>query len=226
MRVAPAQDSGYAASGLTRWAAMQWTARFEAALWLVAVALLGTVAWTLADAHLFQRQAAARLERAWATPSAARPLEVTASADRAPRGGIASGTPLARLSIPRLGASAVVAEGTDDHVLRRALGHLPESALPGEDGNVAVAGHRDTFFRALERVEVGDELLLESGAGRARYRVEWAAVVDPDQVAVTRDSGYPALTLLTCYPFGYLGDAPYRYVIRARRTGMAGRGSG
>jgi sortase A len=98
------------------------------------------------------------------------------------------------------------------------LGHLPESARPGEDGNIALAGHRDTFFRFLEQVPVGEEFVLESAAGRESYRVEWAVVVEPEQVELVRDAGYPALTLVTCYPFRYVGRAPYRYVIRARRV--------
>lgn len=225
MRLDPGSDPPDSSVDSARVGGRRWALRLEAALWLAAATLLGTVAWTLADAALFQRSAAARLERAWAAESSGVAPTVAAVAT----GPIASGTPLARLSIPRLGASAVVAEGVEEPVLRRALGHLPESARPGESGNIALAGHRDTFFRALEGVEVGDEVLLESGAGRERYRVEWAAVVDPAQVTVARDSGYPALTLLTCYPFGYVGDAPYRYVIRARRVEdarAAGRRSG
>jgi sortase A len=107
-------------------------------------------------------------------------------------------------------------------VLRRALGHLPRSARPGEDGNIVLAGHRDTFFRALEGVQVGEELQLDSAAGRDHYRVEWAAVVEPRQIAITQPSGYPALTLVTCYPFHYIGSAPYRFVVRARRDGGDG----
>lgn len=204
---------------------LRWTARLEGALWVAAAVLLGTVTWTLGDAYLFQRRAEARLESEWqaAAPAAA------ASTHAAPRGWIVVETPLARLSIPRLGTSAIVAEGVGESVLRRALGHLPRSARPGENGNIVLAGHRDTFFRALEGVEVGEELQLDSAAGRDRYRVEWAAVVEPRQIAITQPSGYPALTLVTCYPFGYLGDAPYRYVVRARRVERgptAGRGIG
>jgi sortase A len=203
----------------------RWAARLEAVLWLTGAILLGSVAWTVADAYRFQHAAARELETSWnetALPRVGASDENRTARLALGKAKIVSGTPLARLSIPRLGASAIVAEGIEESVLRRALGHLPGTALPGENGNVALAGHRDTFFRALDGVVVGDELILESGAGSDRYQVEWAAVVEPAQTAVARDAGYAALTLVTCYPFGYLGDAPYRYVIRARRVASAG----
>jgi sortase A len=177
---------------------------------LTAVALLGVVSWMKADALWYQHRAhreleVARLER----------QETGAPAVAAP---LALGVPIAELSIPRLEVAVVVAEGVTTEVLRRAAGHVPESARPGEAGNIAIAGHRDTFFRALERIRVDDRIVLERPAGRESYRVEWAALVEPRQVDVARESGYPALTLITCYPFNYVGEAPYRFVVRARRV--------
>lgn len=183
----------------------------EAALWLVGATTLAAAGWMVGDAVWYQHRAANVLAEEWrrVSPSSPAPAQAPAA--------LAAGTPLARLSIPRLDITAIVAEGVDNDVLRHALGHIPASALPGENGNVALAGHRDTFFRSLEEVGRGDLIRLESARGSDLYRVEWAAVVEPSQVVVTEDAGYPALTLVTCYPFQYVGDAPYRYVIRARR---------
>ena len=187
----------------------------EAMLWLVGASTLAAAGWMVGDAVWYQHHAASVLTEEWR--SAPAPVSVITPAGR-PSDSIAAGTPLARLSIPRLGISAIVAEGVDREVLQHALGHVPGSARPGQNGNVALAGHRDTFFRSLGEVSRGDLIQLESAHGRDSYQVEWAAVVEPSQVVVTEDAGYPALTLVTCYPFHYIGDAPYRYVIRARRA--------
>jgi len=129
---------------------------------------------------------------------------------------LAPGTPIARLEIPRLGIEAVVAEGDENAVLRRAIGHLPETALPGEEGNVALAGHRDTFFRGLGEIREGDFVVLDSGGRRDRYRVSWTDVVDPSRIEVTLPTPTPSLTLITCYPFRWIGPAPLRFVVRAQ----------
>jgi sortase A len=196
-------------------------AALERCLWLAAIGFLGTALWMKGDSIFYQFRADRELD------AAIRSLGAT---DAAPQAGsapavrvqLAPGTPLARLSVPRLAVEIVVAEGTDDRVLQRALGHVPTSARPGEAGNVALAGHRDTHFRFLEQLVVGDEMVLESVSGRDVYRVEWAVVVEPQQVELVEDSGYAALTLVTCYPFRYVGNAPYRYVIRARKLDASG----
>jgi LPXTG-site transpeptidase (sortase) family protein len=94
---------------------------------------------------------------------------------------------------------------------------VPGSARLDEAENIVLAGHRDTFFRPLEDIRAGDVILLQSDAGRHAYRVEWTSVVEPEEVSVAAASGYPALTLVTCYPFRYVGQAPQRFVVRARR---------
>lgn len=188
----------------------------EALFWAGAVALLGTAAWMKADALWYQREAGAEL----AAERTAAPAPLAASA---PSVVPAAGTPIARLLIPRLDVRAIVAEGVSDEVLRRAVGHLPGSAPIGGAGNVALAGHRDTFFRALQGIRANDRIVLEGArGGRTEYRVEWAALVEPRQVDVIEATGYPALTLVTCYPFHYVGNAPYRFVVRARRDGDDG----
>jgi len=182
----------------------------EATLWIAGGALVAIAIWMVGDALWFQHRAERELARAWQHPSHV--VQVVPA-----RRSIPVDTPLAELTIPRLGLHEVVAEGSSDAVLQHAVGHLRESARPGEEGNVALAGHRDTFFRDLKEVRPGDRIELESGGGVATYRVEWTAVVEPWQVSVVDDAGYPALTLVTCYPFHYVGHAPRRFVVRARR---------
>jgi LPXTG-site transpeptidase (sortase) family protein len=123
---------------------------------------------------------------------------------------------LARLSVPRLDMSVMVAEGLDSRTLRRAAGHIPGTAPLGSAGNVGLAGHRDSFFRPLRHVRVGDELVLTTPQAVSRYVVEWTEVVTPQSTEVLRPTPYPALTLVTCYPFTYVGTAPDRLVVRAR----------
>ena len=126
---------------------------------------------------------------------------------------------LGRLDVPRLGLSVPVREGVDAATLDVAVGHLPGSAPPGSDGNAALAGHRDSDFRPLRHVRVGDEILFTSPSGETRYRVAWTRVVRPDRVDVVRPvRGQAELTLVTCYPFGYVGRAPMRFVVRALRV--------
>jgi sortase A len=131
------------------------------------------------------------------------------------------GAPIGRLEIPRLGLSVVVAEGDDDNTLKVAVGHLPDTPLPWQEGNTAVAGHRDTFFRPLRSVEPGDEIRFATRHGTFRYRVTRHTVVDPDELWVLDASPAAALTLITCYPFDYVGPAPRRFVVHAERMADA-----
>ena len=125
---------------------------------------------------------------------------------------------IGRLLAPRLGLRVVVAEGVSSRTLRRAVGHIPGTALPWEDGNVGLAGHRDTFLRPLRDVQVGDALSLVTPRGRFEYVVRSLDVVAPAQVDVLLPSGSPTLTLVTCYPFAMVGRAPSRLVVRAERV--------
>jgi LPXTG-site transpeptidase (sortase) family protein len=121
-----------------------------------------------------------------------------------------------RLDIPRIGLSAIVSEGIDNRTLRRALGHIPGTALPGDTGNVGIAGHRDTFFRKLEHIRHNDTITLTTVNGTYRYVVQSIQVVDPDYTEVLRNFGRSTLTLITCYPFRFVGPAPRRFVVKAR----------
>jgi sortase A len=124
---------------------------------------------------------------------------------------------LGQIEITRIGFAAMILEGTDDRTLRRAVGHIPGTALPGQHGNVAIAGHRDTFFRALRNVHQDDEITLTTFDGSYRYRVDSTQVVEPEDTQVLDNSGDDILTLVTCYPFYFVGPAPTRFIVRAQR---------
>lgn len=126
-------------------------------------------------------------------------------------------SPIGRLEISRVHISAVVAEGTSQRVLSRAVGHAVGTALPGQTGNVTLAAHRDTFFRHLGDVRSGDIIELKEPGHEYRYQVRFTAVVGPKDTWVLQPTGQETLTLLTCYPFHFVGPAPDRFVIRARR---------
>lgn len=113
----------------------------------------------------------------------------------------------------------MVLEGDGDGILAEAAGHVPTTALPGGAGNVVVAGHRDTFFRALRNIRMGDRIAFTTTAGTYHYRVENIHKVGPRDVQVLQASGYPRLTLITCYPFNFIGAAPMRFVVDASEIG-------
>jgi sortase A len=136
--------------------------------------------------------------------------------------------PLAVLRIPKIDLEVAVLEGTDDLTLNRAVGNIAGTARPGEPGNVAIAGHRDGFFRGLKDIEVGDRLELETVTGGASYVISELLIVDPQDVHVLAPTETPTVTLVTCYPFYYVGSAPRRFIVHARldAPGEAVDGSG
>jgi sortase A len=111
----------------------------------------------------------------------------------------------------------MIMEGIDGRTLRRAVGHIPGTPLPGQQGNVAIAGHRDTFFRPLRNIKHDDEITLTTLAGSYRYVVDSTQVVEPEDTQVLDDSGGTILTLVTCYPFYFVGPAPKRFIVRAHK---------
>jgi sortase A len=127
------------------------------------------------------------------------------------------GMPWGRIDIPRLGISRMILDGDDQKTLSRAIGHIPNTAFPGGPGNVGLAGHRDTFFRPLRNIRENDDVWLTTLNGAYRYRVEFTRIVKPEEVWVLRPSSRETLTLVTCYPFFYVGAAPQRFVVRATR---------
>jgi len=122
---------------------------------------------------------------------------------------------IGRLEIPNLHLSVMVREGADTATLRKAIGHIPGTALPGRKGNIALAGHRDTFFRPLANIKANDVLELRTEDGLYRYSVESTKIVGPRDVSVLAPGRGNTLTLVTCYPFYYVGSAPKRFIVRA-----------
>jgi len=171
-----------------------------------AAGLLGYCGFVLADTWMYQRQAGQLFDRAH--------LQVA----RIPSPGTdaASGL-LGRMEIPRLGVSVIVAEGTDERTLRRAGGHIAGTSFPGQRGNIGIAGHRDTLFRPLRNIRQNDLITVTTLAGEYRYRVLSTEIVSPSSVAVLESDGHEILTLVTCYPFYFVGPAPDRFVVRAER---------
>ena len=130
---------------------------------------------------------------------------------------VAEGELVGEIDIPRLELKIAVVQGESSKILRRAVGHLPATALPGEPGNVALAGHRDTFFRPLRNIQVGDAIAIVTPDGEFEYQVESTEVVSPDDVQVLQSTGENTLTLITCFPFYFVGPAPKRFIVRARQ---------
>ncbi len=132
--------------------------------------------------------------------------------------GAGGGSIVGRIEIPRIGLKTMILEGVSQRTLALAVGHIPGPALPGAAGNVGLAGHRDTFFRTLRGVKPGDTIVLTTLSGSYEYEVKSCEVVTPRDTRVLADSGSPALTLVTCYPFHYLGPAPERFIVHASRV--------
>jgi sortase A len=122
--------------------------------------------------------------------------------------------PIAVLRAPKLGVEVPVFDGTDELALNRGVGRIAGTARPGRPGNLGIAGHRDGFFRALKDIAVGDPVTLDIGATVEAYVVESITIVARNDVSVLRPTPVPSLTLVTCYPFYFLGDAPKRYIVR------------
>jgi sortase A len=184
---------------------LRWT---ELALFGGGALLLSYCAFVMVDAWVFQQRESRDL---------ARLLEYHAPQARGGLPGIAAKGLIGRLEIPRLGLSVVLIEGDDPRTLRRAVGHIPGTPLPGQPGNVALTGHRDTFFRPLRNIRANDIIVVTTLRGEYRYRVVSTRVVSPDNVAVLNPSEEEILTLVTCYPFYFVGAAPDRFVVRAER---------
>lgn len=185
-------------------------------LFAAAAGLLSYSAWTVADAWLYQREERAELERQLTLPPAV--LRVPAAPAAVPP--TAEGGLIGRIEIARLHVSVMVVEGTSATVLRRAIGHIPGTALPGEGGNIGLSGHRDTYFRPLENIRDGDVIKVTTPRGAFRYRVVSRLVVNPLDTALLDPGVEEILTLVTCYPFVYVGAAPERFIVRAVRLGL------
>lgn len=182
-------------------ALLRWS---QIGLFVLGTGLLAYCAFVLADTWVFERQAALKFDQ--------RHLESPAL------GTTAMGGLMGRMEIPRLGLSVAVSEGTEESTLRHSAGHISGTALPGRAGNVGIAGHRDTLFRPLRNIRRNDVILLTTLQGEFRYRVVSTKTVSPSDVAVLSPNGSEILTLVTCYPFYFVGPAPDRFIVRAVRV--------
>lgn len=125
------------------------------------------------------------------------------------------GEPVGEIEIPRLAVRAVILQGDSSQVLRRGVGHLPYTPLPGEFGNVGLAGHRDSFFRPLRQIRPGDMIALHTPKGEFQYLVESTRIVSAADIAVLAPTDERELTLITCFPFNYVGAAPNRFIVHS-----------
>lgn len=189
---------------------------------VLGILLFSTWAASEFQAHAFQTTASADFDP---SPPIATPIaEISAvNPDTTVHNEIAAvradrTRPLGRLEIPRLRITAIVAEGVDAKTLGRAVGHVPASALPGDPGNCAIAGHRDTFLRGLGNVRVNDLVRIVTRENTHVYAVEWTEVVEPRRIDVLDPTSERCVTLVTCYPFHSIGHAPMRFIVRARQV--------
>jgi sortase A len=192
----------------------------ERGLALIGLVLLAVWFKSDSETRAFQAEASKRLEVALREADFVGP-PLASAARSMPRPLALEQGVLGRLDIPRLKISAIVAEGTDAKLLKRAVGHISGTALPGRPGNVGLAGHRDTFLRGLGEARENDVIRFVTLRGTYSYRVEWGAVVEPGRVDVLDSTATPSMTLVTCYPFQAIGPAPQRFVVRARQVAPA-----
>lgn len=215
----------------------------ERLLFAIGIVCLGIWVYAFVDARLTQRREEQRLEEALRQRAALRSASApAASSGKAPQGAtpaaesdalgsfqeqpdedfvseedLEEGALIGRIEIPSLGVSAIVLHGIGNKTLRRGVGHIPGTPLPEHGGNFGLAGHRDSFFRALKDIRQNDTIELTTLDGTFEYEVEWTKIVTPQDTYVLADEGTPSLTLVTCYPFYYLGSAPQRFIVRANR---------
>jgi sortase A len=198
----------------------RWLRRAEIALSVLGISLLGGALAAIVNTQVYQARqgrAFSDIERTAAAPDHG-PESSPASAANGPSTPALAADPLVlgRIEIPRIGISAIVREGDDDKTLGLAVGHIPGTARPGERGNMALAGHRDSFFRALRHIQLHDTIRIRTADHRYEYLVDSTDVVAPEETRPLDPTGDTVLTLVTCYPFGWVGHAPNRFIVRAR----------
>jgi sortase A len=183
-----------------RLSVLQWV---ERVLLVSGVALGAWYAAVLIEAHYFKSLPAP-------------PVTVTMEVPGEPRTHrFAAGEWIAQMNAPSVHLTATVLEGSDDRTLERAAGHIEDTPFPGDPGNVGIAGHRDTTFRAVRNLKIGDPLTLTTADRVFSYKISSLKIVNPEDVYVLDPTDHPVITLVTCYPFSFIGHAPKRYVIRA-----------
>jgi sortase A len=182
----------------------------ETLLLVVGLAAVDYYIWVNAETVVYQAYQEWKFDRTLQAP-----------AGNVPSGGAEARTPhtadevIGRLEIPRLDIRAIVREGDGEGTLHHAVGHVPSTAFPGDIGNVGFAAHRDTFFRPLRNIRKNDRIIVSTLHGTFEYLVQTTQIVNPDDVSVLKASASKELTLVTCYPFYYIGSAPHRFIVHA-----------
>jgi len=197
--------------------------RFAQRLFLwVGVAALAYAGGTAAYAGIYQRYQSWKFERARmsaiernlkqevAVPQIIKAAIVEEAVD------LREGDVVGRLEVSRIGISVIVLQGIDEDTLISGAGHVPGTPLPGAEGNVAIAAHRDTFFRKLQGIRPGDSIQVATVRRTYEYVVDSTEIVDPEDTQVMESRARPELTLITCYPFYFVGAAPKRFIVHAR----------
>ncbi len=186
---------------------LRWTRNLLFLLGALAVSYVGLM---LVHARQFQEVANSTLEQRMQVEEQRK--------ESLPGSATKEGDLLGRLEIPQLGMKVAILEGTTSQTLAVGVGHIKGTALPGEQGNIGIAGHRDTYFRALKNIHSGDEIRIQTSTGLSRYMVDKLQVVAPEDVSVLAYSAASAITLVTCYPFHFIGAAPQRFVVHAHQV--------
>ena len=196
---------------------LQWTQRL---LFVCGFSLLGYCGFVVVEAWMFQRQANQELEQRLHAERAVHAAATREAPQDVPKAPPAIGPDglIGRIEIARLGVSAIVLEGTDNKTLRHGVGHIRNTALPGEPGNAGLAAHRDTFFRPLKDIRQDDIIRVTTVNGDYRYRVVSTRVLNPTDVWVLKPTATEILTLVTCHPFYFVGSAPNRFIVQAERV--------
>lgn len=203
---------------------------FSYILGVVGLLTLGYCAFELLSSRAYQLKEARRFANS-ANEAHGRPADQSVGSesmtapDRQPPVSPAIGSVVGMLMIPRLGISTVVIEGAEEPQLKLGPGHIRGTALPGEGGNIGVAGHRDTFFRSLRSIGKRDTIELITQEREYRYFVVSTQIVGPEDVHVLYPIGHETLTLVTCYPFDFVGKAPKRFIVRADCVACPRQGS-
>lgn len=197
-----------------------WLRLLSVAFLVVGLFLVGYTTARVYSAYAQNREQLEALDRVIASrrPTLPPDRDPAAARDRGLTLPLESGL-VGRIDIERLGVSAAIVHGIDDDTLERAVGHIPGTALPGAEGNVGLAGHRDSFFAGLRDVRKGDRIEVRTPLGSYSYAVSSTLIVEPNDTWVLDPLPGRDLTLVTCYPFSYFGRAPERFVVHAELLG-------
>jgi len=197
--------------------------KLQIGLLIAGTLALGYAGFVTLQGFLYQRHAIQRFEknkRSQGTNATSQP-QAGAPGAKSPYGTplqpVADGSSFARIAVHRLHLDVVVIEGDSDADLRLGAGHIPYTAMPGNSGNVGIAAHRDTFFRPLRNIQKGDIINLSTADDTYQYQVDSTQIVTPEHSEVLLPTPKRSLTLVTCYPFYYVGSAPKRFIVRAHQ---------